>query len=79
MMVTMLRCVEKMGRHTPLFATCTRRAFRWPTLVCVDLTSVEVKSVEMMESPTSLYATPEHTVSALITQESALLKSKLLI
>ncbi len=79
MLVTMLRCVGRMGRHTLLFATCTRQAFRWPTLVCVELTSVAVKSAEMMELPTSPCVMPERTVSALTTQESALLRSKPLI
>lgn len=79
MMASMLRCVERMGRHILHSATCTRRVFHWPTLECADLSSVVVKSVEMMESHTSLRAMPEHMVSALTTQESALLKSKSLI
>ena len=79
MMASMLRCVERMGRHILRSATCTRRVFHWPTLECVDLSSVVVKSVEMTESHTSLRAMQEHMVPALTTQESALLKSKSLI
>ena len=76
MMVTMLRCVVRTGRHTPPSATYTRLVFSWHTLGHVDLSSVTVKSAEMMESHTNLYAMPELTASALTTQESALLKSK---
>lgn len=68
-----------MGRPISLSATCTRLAFHWPTLDCVDLISVVVKSVEMMGSHTSLRAMPERTVSALTTRENALLRSKPLL
>ena len=76
MRVTMLRCVVRTGRHIPPSATYTRLVFSWHTLGRVDLTSVTVKSAEMMESRMNLHAMPELTVSVLITQESALLKSK---
>lgn len=76
MTVTMLRCVVRMGRHIHLSATCTRLVFSWHIMGRVDLTSVMVKSVEVMELRMSLHAMPEHMVSALTTQENALLKSK---
>ena len=78
-MVTMLMCVGRMERRIPLSVTYTKLAFNWPTLERVDLNSVVVKSVEMMDSPTSPRAMPEHMASALTTQESALLKSKPLL
>ena len=77
--MSMVRCVERMGRATPLSATCTRLAFHWPTLDCVDLFSVAVSFVEMMESHTSLRAMPERTVFALTTWENVLLRSKPLL
>ena len=76
MMMTMLRCVGRMARHSLLCAIYTRLVLSWRTLDHVDLTSATVKSVVMMGSHMSLFATPEHMVSELTTQESALLKSK---
>lgn len=76
MTVTTQRYVVRMERHIPLSAIYTRLLFSWHTMDRVDLTFVTVKSVEMMKLHMNLHAMPEHMVSVLTTQESALLKSK---
>ena len=75
-MQIMNRSVERTERHIPLFATCIRQGFSWPTLARVDHTFAAEKSVAGMGSHTSHLAMQERTVSVLTIMEGVLQKSK---